>query len=138
MVEPLVRDPWPGSAAVYLEAGLPRAGQRFRNRDLAATYRRLVRDAEASASGRDEQVEAATGSFYSGFVAEAIERHCRAEVMDSSGTAHPGLLTGADMALFDRGLRGPGPGVFPDRTRPNSGPWCPRPRSLHQLHTPEQ
>src|SRR5260370_21990501 len=100
MVEPLFREHWPSSAAVYLEAGLPRAGQRFRNRDLAATYRRLVRDAEASASGRDEQVEAATGSFYSGFVAEAIETHCRAEGMDSSGTAHPRPLTGRDTAPF--------------------------------------
>src|SRR5260370_23787427 len=89
MVEPLFREHWPSSAAVYLEAGLPRAGQRFRNRDLAATYRRLVRDAGASASGRDEQVEAATGSFYSGFVAEALERHCRPEGLDTSGTAHP-------------------------------------------------
>src|SRR5260370_440065 len=47
MVEPLFREHWPSSAAVYLQAGLPPPGQRFRDRDLAATYRRLGPDAEA-------------------------------------------------------------------------------------------
>src|SRR2546422_11485115 len=99
MVEPLFREHWPSSAAVYLGGGGPRPGQRFHNRDLAATYRRLLRET-APAGGREEQIEAALRSFYSGFVAEAVERHCRGEAMDSSGTAHPGLLTAADLAAF--------------------------------------
>jgi len=138
MVEPLFREHWPSSAAVYLEAGLPRAGQRFRNRDLAATYRRLVRDGEASASGRDEQIEGARRSFYTGFVAEAIERHCRAEVMDSSGTAHPGLLTGADMARFEARHETPVTVDFRGWTVAKCGPWSQGPVFLQQLRLLEQ
>src|SRR5947209_2226572 len=43
MVEPLFREHWPGSAAVYLGGGVPRPGQRLHNRDLAATHRRRLR-----------------------------------------------------------------------------------------------
>jgi len=100
MVEPLFREHWPSSAAVYLGGGVPRPGQRFHNRDLAAAYRRLIREAESSARGRDEQIEAALRSFYSGFVAEAIEQHCRSEAMDSSGTVHAGLLTAEDLNAY--------------------------------------
>lgn len=133
MVEPLFREHWPSSAAVYLRHGLPRAGQRFRNPDLAATFRRLVREGEASASGRDEQVEGARRSFYSGFVAQAIEAHCRSEVMDSSGTAHAGLLTGADMARFEARHEAPVTTDFQGWTLAKCGPWSQGPVFLQQL-----
>src|ERR1700704_906105 len=94
MVEELFQRHWPTSAAVYLGAGRPKPGARFRNPDLAATYRRLVRNGESANGGRESQIEAALNAFYSGFIAEAIEQHCRTELMDSSGTAHHGLLSG--------------------------------------------
>src|SRR5205807_1663009 len=133
MVEPLFREHWPSSAQVYLEAGLPRAGQRFRNRDLASTYRRLVREAESSASGREEQVDAAMRAFYTGFVAEAIELHCRTELMDSSGTAHRGLLAGEDLARFEAHHEPPVTADFHGWTVAKCGPWSQGPVFLQQL-----
>jgi gamma-glutamyltranspeptidase/glutathione hydrolase len=133
MVEPLFREHWPTSAAIYLEGGVPRAWQLFRNRDLAATYRRLVRESESSASGREEQIEAATRSFYSGFVADAIERHCRDAVMDSSGVSHPGLLTAADMAAFKARHEEPVTADFHGWTVAKCGPWSQGPVFLQQL-----
>src|ERR1700757_4896971 len=51
-VAELFRREWPSSAAVYLPNGAPpSAGRLFRNRALAATYRRIL--AEAGGGGRD-------------------------------------------------------------------------------------
>src|SRR5690348_11491295 len=63
MVEPVFREQWPASAAVYFADGMPRAWDRFRNPDLAATYRRLVGEAESSGVGRERQIEAGLRSF---------------------------------------------------------------------------
>lgn len=132
MVEPLFREHWPTSAAVYLQGGLPQAGQLFRNRDLAATYRRLVREAE-SARGREEQVDAALRAFYSGFVAEAVDRHSRSAAMDSSGERHAGLLRGEDMAAFQAKHEAPVFGGFGEWTVAKCGPWSQGPVFLQQL-----
>src|SRR5207302_468737 len=132
MVEPLFREHWPSSAAVYLGGGVPRPGQRFHNRDLAATYRRLLRDT-APARGREEQIEAALRSFYSGFVAEAVDLHCRHELMDSSGVAHPGLLTAADLAAFQARREDPVTADFRGWTVAKCGPWSQGPVFLQQL-----
>ena len=133
MVEPLFREHWPSSAQVYLEDGLPRAGQRFRNRDLASTYRRLVREAVSSASGREEQVDAAMRAFYTGFVAEAIELHCRTELMDSSGSVHRGLVAGEDLARFEAHHEPPVTADFHGWTVAKCGPWSQGPVFLQQL-----
>ncbi len=111
MVEGLFREQWPTSAAVYLRDGLPTAGSRFRNPDLAATYRRLVGEGESAGGGREREIDAAFSAFYSGWVAEAIERHCREEFMDSSGIAHRGLLSGSDLAAFKAGTRSRSPSI---------------------------
>jgi gamma-glutamyltranspeptidase / glutathione hydrolase len=59
---------------VYLEdAGVPEPGTLFANPDLARTYRRIVEEAEARTTDRDEQIQAARDAFYRGFVAEAID-----------------------------------------------------------------
>jgi gamma-glutamyltranspeptidase / glutathione hydrolase len=132
MVEALLRDHWPASAAVYLRDGLPAAGSRFQNPDLAATYRRLVREAEAH-SGREGQIDAALGAFYSGFVADAVQRHCRHEFMDSSGAAHRGLLDGADLAAFKARHEAPVTVEFEGWTVAKCGPWSQGPVFLQQL-----
>jgi gamma-glutamyltranspeptidase / glutathione hydrolase len=132
MVEALFREHWPASAAVYLKGGLPESGSRFHNRDLAATYRRLVREGEAR-GGRESQIDAALGAFYSGFVADAVERHCRDEFMDSSGTAHRGLLGGADFGAF-KARHEPSITVeFEGWTVAKCGPWSQGPVFLQQL-----
>lgn len=122
MVEPLFRDHWPSSAAVYLRDGLPKPGQVFRNPDLASTYRQLVRESD-SVRGREEQIDGALDSFYRGFVAEAVDRHCREEVMDSSGECHAGLLGGADMAAFQARHEPPLTVDFGEWTVAKCGPW---------------
>ena len=130
-VEPLFRDHWPASAAVYLADGAPRPGMTFRNLDLAATYRRLVD--EAGAGKRESEIERALRAFYSGFVAQAVERHCAAPAMDSSGEAHPGLLRASDLNRY-KAPREPalttefGPWVVA-----KCGPWSQGPVFLQQL-----
>lgn len=132
MVEPLFREHWPASAAVYLRDGVPRPWQLFRNRDLAGTYRRLVREGEA-ARGREEQIDAALRAFYSGFVAEAADRHSRTEVMDSSGERHSGLLRADDMAAFRAGHETPVTAGFGEWTVAKCAPWSQGPVFLQQL-----
>ena len=57
-VEELFRGEWPSSAQVYLRgSGVPRPGTLFSNPDLAATYRRILEEAEARTSDRDGQIE---------------------------------------------------------------------------------
>ena len=131
MVEPLFREHWPTSAAVYLSNGLPEGGARFRNRDLGATYRRLV--AEAGGGARETQIEAASAAFYAGFVAEAIERHCRVPAMDGSGEKHPGLVTASDLAAFVARHETPVAADFDGWTVLKCGPWSQGPVFLQQL-----
>lgn len=132
-MEQLFREHWPTSAAVYLRNGVPTAGRRFRNPDLAATYKRLLSEAKAAGGGRERQIENAVNAFYSGFVADAIESHCRTELMDSSGTPHPGLLTGADLAGFKAGRESAVSVDFAGWTVAKCGPWSQGPVFLQQL-----
>jgi gamma-glutamyltranspeptidase/glutathione hydrolase len=91
---------WPSSAKVFLPGGAaPKAKQLFRNPALAETWKRVLREAEAVGGDRERQIEAARRAFYSGFVAEAIDRFSRnTEAMDESGRRHRGVITGDDMA----------------------------------------
>jgi gamma-glutamyltranspeptidase / glutathione hydrolase len=94
-MERLFRAEWPSSAEVWLADGVPAPGGRLRNPALAATWRRLLEEAEAASPDRDGQIEAALAVFYEGFVAEAIAGYLAgAEVMDVSGRRHRGLLDG--------------------------------------------
>lgn len=133
MIERLMRQHWPSSAAVYLADGLPRPWQRFQNRDLATTYRRLVSEAESTAGGREEQIETALRSFYAGFVADAVDRHCRIEAMDSSGAPHQGLLTASDLAAYQATHEEPVDADFGQWSVAKCGPWSQGPVFLQQL-----
>jgi gamma-glutamyltranspeptidase/glutathione hydrolase len=100
-VADLFRDAWPDSAAQWLPGGAPPApGEMIRNAALARTYRRLLDEAEAAGSDRQAQLEAARRSWYEGFVAEAFDEFCRTPVLDETGRAHRGLLTGSDLAAW--------------------------------------
>jgi gamma-glutamyltranspeptidase / glutathione hydrolase len=92
---------WPSSAKTWLPGGVPpAAGALFRNPDLAATWKRLLHEAEAK-SGREAQIEAARDAFYRGFIAETIGRWIEtAEVMDAAGGRRKGVLTADDMARW--------------------------------------
>src|SRR5262245_52629883 len=78
---------WPGSAELYLPAPVP--GTLFQNRALAATYRRVVEEAEGGS--REDEIERARDVFLRGFVAEAIDTFCARE---------GGLLRGDDLASW--------------------------------------
>ncbi len=76
---------FPATAAVFLPGGrVPRVGDRFVQRDLAETFRRIARD------GRD--------GFYRGRTAELVE-----EEMRRGG----GLMTRADLARYEAKWRDP-------------------------------
>ncbi|HEY6830927.1 MAG TPA: gamma-glutamyltransferase, partial [Pseudolabrys sp.] len=102
IVASLFRDYWPTSAAVYLPHGnVPATGTLFTNKTLAATYTRVLKEAESAGADREAQIERARKVWSQGFVAEAIDRFCRTQcLMDVSGTPHSGVLTGDDMARW--------------------------------------
>jgi gamma-glutamyltranspeptidase/glutathione hydrolase len=133
MAEGLFREHWPTSAATYLRGGLPAANSRFRNGDLAATYSRLVQAGESKGGGRERQIDAALDAFYSGFVADVVERHSHMEFMDSSGKAHRGLLEAGDLAAFTAGHELPVTVDFEGWTVAKCGPWSQGPVFLQQL-----
>ena len=98
----LFRDHWPSSAEVYLPGGrVPEPGSLFANPALAATYQRILQEAEKSSADRDEQIEAARRAYYEGFVAEAIAAYVASTaVLDVTGEPHRGLLSSGDMAAW--------------------------------------
>ncbi|TMD87886.1 MAG: gamma-glutamyltransferase family protein [Chloroflexi bacterium] len=132
-VEDLFRMHWPASARVYLPQGVPAGWSRFTNPDLAATYRKLVAESKAGGGSRESRIDAAVQAFYSGFVAEAIDRHCRQELMDSSGTPHRGFLGGADLAAYRADHEDAVTVDFQDWTVAKCGPWSQGPVFLQQL-----
>ena len=80
---------------------MPEAGALFTNTTLAATYARVLEEAESAGGDRVAQIERARKAWSQGFVAEAIDRFCRTQaVMDTSGAPHRGVLTGDDMARW--------------------------------------
>jgi gamma-glutamyltranspeptidase / glutathione hydrolase len=101
LVAPLFRAHWPTSVERWLP--VPATGELIRNPALAATYRRLVDEAEAAGGDRERQLDAAITAWFEGFVAEAIDGFCRTEIVDDSGRPHAGLLTGADLAAWRPG-----------------------------------
>jgi gamma-glutamyltranspeptidase / glutathione hydrolase len=126
---------WPSSAALYLPAGdVPTPGTLFANPTLAATYARLLTEAEAVGSSRIAQIEAARRTWSQGFVAEAIDRFCRTqELMDTSGRPHRGVLTGQDMARFHAHVERPVTFDYKTYTVCKAGPWSQGPVMLQQL-----
>jgi gamma-glutamyltranspeptidase/glutathione hydrolase len=88
---------WPASRAVFLphtgeNREAPRAGEIFRQTDLAATLRKLVeaeRQALAAGKSRKEAIYAAYDRFYKGDIAEEIVRGTRQQ---------GGLFTREDLA----------------------------------------
>ena len=108
-VAELFRTHWPTSAAVYLPNDMaPPTGTLFTNPTLAATYLRILKEAESAGGDRVAQIERARASWSRGFVAEAIDRFCRTqEIMDTSGTRHRGVLSADDMARWSARVEAP-------------------------------
>jgi gamma-glutamyltranspeptidase/glutathione hydrolase len=133
-VEKLFRQHWPTSAAIYLKDGKPaETGKLFTNPPLAATYTRVLKEAESAGGDRVAQIEKARKVWSQGFVAEAIDKFCRTQaVMDTSGTPHKGVLTGQDMAKWQAGLEAPLTYDY-GRYTVCKAPWSQGPVTLQQL-----
>ncbi len=134
-VQELFETHWPSSAAIWLPGGrVPQPGSLFRSPALAATYRRILQQAEAAGGDRDRQIEAARATFQGGFVAQAIEDFCRdTTAFDSSGREHRGLLNGDDMARWQATLEAPLTYDYGGVTVCKAGVWSQGPVLLQQL-----
>ncbi|AWM00120.1 gamma-glutamyltransferase family protein [Bradyrhizobium amphicarpaeae] len=134
-VEQLFRKHWPTSAAVYLPNGeVPKPGTLFTNTTLAATYARILSEAESGGGGRDAEIERARKAWSQGFVAEAIDKFCRTqEVMDVSGTPHRGVLSADDMARWLPTVEAPLTYDYGRYTVCKAGVWSQGPVTLQQL-----
>ena len=91
---------WPSSAETWMPDGkAPEPHANFANPALAATYERLVADAEDAHDGRVEQIDAARHAWRQGFVADKIFSYlAEAAVMDVSGQRNSAVLARQDIA----------------------------------------
>jgi gamma-glutamyltranspeptidase/glutathione hydrolase len=126
---------WPTSAAVYLpNNAVPPTGTLFANPTLAATYLRILNEAESAGGDRIAQIERARQSWSQGFVAQAIDNFCRTQdVMDTSGQCHRGVLTADDMARWTPRVEAPLTYDYSRYTVCKTGPWGQGPVMLQQL-----
>jgi len=127
------RDHWPSSADVWLPGGKPPVkGAVFTNPDLAATWQRVV--AEAQGPTREARIDAARDCFYRGFVAERIGTFCAdTQAMDASGTPHAGVLNATDMAGYAAHFEAPQTFDYHGWTIAKTGPWGQGPMLLQTL-----
>jgi gamma-glutamyltranspeptidase / glutathione hydrolase len=132
--EEFFRAEWPTSAAAWLIDGhAPRANSLFRNPAIAATYKRILKEA-CTVSDRAEQCERARLAFYRGFVADAVDSMFRnTEVLDTSGMRNRGLLTADDMARWEPSYEQSVSLAYAGLTVHKTGPWGQGPMFLQQL-----
>jgi len=133
-MEATFRELWPSSRDHYLATGVPAPHSQFRNRPLAQTFTRIVRDAESAGPSREAQVDAARDAFYRGSIAEIIVGFSSGtSVVDSSGSGHSGLLSLDDLASWRASYERPVTGDYRGMTVCKTGPWGQGPVFLQQL-----
>ncbi len=105
----LFRRYWPDSAACFLHHNdIPACDTLLRNPSLAATLSRLTRAASQAGGNRVQRIEAVRRAWSNGFVADAIDRFCRAATaMDVTGREHSALLTGDDISGWSATVEAP-------------------------------
>ncbi|MFB7275309.1 gamma-glutamyltransferase family protein [Streptomyces sp. NPDC056244] len=134
-VRELFETEWISSADVYLPSGkAPAPGELFRNPVLAATWRRLIAEAQAVGGGdRVAEIEAARTVWREGFIAEALLRQSARPTMDTSGSRHTGTLTAADLADWSAAYEAPATYEWNGWTLCKAGAWSQGPVFLQQL-----
>ncbi|GAA2146955.1 gamma-glutamyltransferase [Nocardioides koreensis] len=134
-VQELFEQDWHTSAALWLAGGRPpREGQLFRNPAYARTLQRLV-DATEGAASREAGIDGARRAWSQGFVAEAVDAFSRRAFRDSSGAAHPGLVTGQDLADYEATWEEPATADFAGHTVVKTQAWGQGPVLLQTLAT---
>lgn len=126
---------WPSSAEVWLPNGdVPKVGALMRNPGIAATYKRIIAEAEGKSADRVEQIEAARYVFYKGFVAEAIDEfYTNEELFDTTGRRNKGLLRAEDLANWQAAKEKTLSVEFKGMRVHKTGPWGQGPVFLQQL-----
>lgn len=133
-VRALFETEWTSSAEIYLPGGRSVApGGLLRNRPLAATWRRLIAEAEAVSAGREAQLDAARRIWREGFIGEALAGSAARPAMDTSGERHAGTLTGDDLAAFAATYEAPVTHDWNGWTVAKAGGWSQGPVFLQQL-----
>ncbi|RXS77727.1 gamma-glutamyltransferase family protein [Streptomyces sp. TM32] len=133
-VRALFETEWTSSAELYLPGGRSVApGGLLRNRPLAATWRRLIAEAEAASTGREAQLDAARRIWREGFIGEALAGFAARPAMDTSGERHAGTLTGDDLAAFSATYEAPVTHDWNGWTVAKAGGWSQGPVFLQQL-----
>ncbi|PBC86070.1 MULTISPECIES: gamma-glutamyltransferase family protein [unclassified Streptomyces] len=133
-VRALFETEWTSSAEIYLPGGRSVApGGLLRNRPLAATWRRLLAEAEAESAGREAQIEAARRIWREGFIGEALADYAARPAMDTSGERHAGTLTGDDLAAYSATYEEPVTHDWNGWTVAKAGGWSQGPAFLQQL-----
>ncbi|MFI5773393.1 gamma-glutamyltransferase family protein [Streptomyces sp. NPDC051658] len=134
-VRELFETEWRSSAEVYLPGGTsPRPGELFRNPALAATWRRLIAEAEETGGAdRAARIDAARRIWSEGFIAEALVRQAARPTMDTSGTRHTGTLTAADLAGWSAFYEAPATYDWNGWTLAKAAGWSQGPAFLQQL-----
>jgi gamma-glutamyltranspeptidase/glutathione hydrolase len=133
-VQDLFASHWPTSADLWLARGRPPApGSLFRNPVLADTLERLVRVGRDAGGSREAQIDAARRAWGEGFVAEAVDAFMRRPHHDSSGEAHPGLVTAQDLADFEATWEDAATVDWQGVTVAKTGPWGQGPALLQTL-----
>jgi gamma-glutamyltranspeptidase/glutathione hydrolase len=132
-VKPLFETEWPTSAAVYLPGGhVPAPGSLFANRDLAATYTRIVKD--SAGGSREQDIAKARSLWYQGFVAEAVGKYfAETAVLDTSNQRNKGLLTAHDFATWRATVEAPLTYEYGHHTVLKCGAWSQGPTFLQTL-----
>ena len=115
-MEQVFRDEWPGSAELYLP--VPKPGTLFRNRDLAATYRRVL--AESDARGRSTPPRR---------LLPRLRRRGDRRVLARARR----LLTGDDLASWHASVEQPVTRRYAGWDVHKTGPWGQGPVFLQQL-----
>jgi gamma-glutamyltranspeptidase / glutathione hydrolase len=125
---------WPSSGEVWLANGkAPNPNKPFRTPAIADMYKRIIAEAEGAGADRIAQIEAARHAFYKGFVADAIDRFYRTELMDSTGARHAGLLTADDLARYAARVEKPMSVDYHGLTVHKLGAWSQGPLFLQTL-----
>ncbi|MFN7258100.1 MAG: gamma-glutamyltransferase family protein [Alphaproteobacteria bacterium] len=126
---------WPSTAEIFLpNCIVPAVGSIATNRPLAATYRRLLQEAQASSVDRVEQIEAARRAFYRGFVADAIEQFVRSgPIPDDNGVYEDALISAQDLYNWSASTDAPVSVDFRGNRIYKAGFWSQSPVMLQML-----